>query len=94
MTVPTAHFSKPALPPAALLAHLQAKGLVVSDALLAERALARIGYYRLLIYMRPLQLPALPRRFMPGTTFEQILALYDLDRELRLLCLDAIERSN
>lgn len=29
MTVPTAHFTKPALPPAALLVHLQAKGLVV-----------------------------------------------------------------
>lgn len=92
MTVPTARFTKPALPPAALLAHLEAKGLVVADPVLAERALGRIGYYRLLIYMRPLQLPALPRRFKPGTTFEQILALYDLDRELRLLCLDAIER--
>lgn len=46
MTVPTAHFTKPALPPAALLAHLEAKGLVVADPVRAERALGRIEYYR------------------------------------------------
>jgi abortive infection bacteriophage resistance protein len=41
--------------------------------------------------MRPLQ-NAGTKRFNPGTTFDDILTIYNLDRELRLLCLDAIER--
>jgi abortive infection bacteriophage resistance protein len=41
--------------------------------------------------MRPLQdLPA--KTFKPGVTFADIVRLYDFDRQLRLLCLDAIER--
>jgi abortive infection bacteriophage resistance protein len=40
--------------------------------------------------MRPLQTSA--KRFLAGTAFEDVLALYNFDRELRLLCLDAIER--
>jgi abortive infection bacteriophage resistance protein len=31
-------------------------------------------------------------RLEPGTTFESVIALYDSDRKLRLLVLDAIER--
>lgn len=74
-----------------LLAHLQARGLLVPDPVLALSALEHIGYYRLLIYMRPLQQS--PRKtFVPGTTFQQIVDVYNFDRELRLLCLDAIER--
>ena len=88
---PATTYSKPALPPAVLLSHLQGRGLNVLDPVAALSALEHIGYYRLLIYMRPLQ--QLPRKtFVPGTTFEAVLDLYNFDRELRLLCLDAIER--
>lgn len=84
-------YTKPALSPADLLAHLQSRGLIVPDSIRALHALEYIGYYRLLIYMRPLQSsPA--KTFLSGTTFEDILSLYNFDRELRLLCLDAIER--
>ncbi|HEX6041423.1 Abi family protein [Longimicrobium sp.] len=84
-------YRKPALPPPALLAHLQRRGLLVADPAAALQALERVGYYRLLIYMRPLQ-QAPHKRFLPGTTFQQVLDVYNFDRELRLLCLDAIER--
>lgn len=88
---PTTPYTKPALPPAALLAHLQRRGLSVGDPVRALAALEHVGYYRLLIYMRPLQ--QLPQKtFLAGTTFETVLDLYNFDRELRLLCLDAIER--
>lgn len=88
---PSTPYTKPALSPPALLAHLQHRGLTVVDPVAALDALERIGYYRLLIYMRPLQ--QLPQKsFVPGTTFQQILDVYNFDRELRLLCLDAIER--
>jgi len=88
---PTNPYAKPALSPAALLSHLQRRGLTVLDPIPALAALEHVGYYRLLIYMRPLQ--QLPQKsFLPGTTFEAVLDLYNFDRELRLLCLDAIER--
>lgn len=84
-------YAKPAKPPKALLRHLRAKGLNTRGQTdLALRALTFIGYHRLLIYMRPLQDAA--KQFHPGVRFDDILALYNFDRELRLVCLDAIER--
>ena len=88
-------YSKPALSPAALLAHVASRGLTVSDSGAALHALEYVGYYRLLSYMRPLQRTDAVtglRHFIPGTTFGDILTLYDFDRELRLLCLAAVER--
>jgi abortive infection bacteriophage resistance protein len=84
-------YSKPALSPADLLAHLRSRGLVVADPVRALQALEHVGYYRLLIYMRPLQ-EGHPKTFIAGAAFDDILALYEFDRELRLLCLDGIER--
>ena len=83
-------YSKPAKTPEELLAHLEARGLVVPNRARALRVLETVGYYRLLIYMRALQGPG--KVFFSGTDFQAILALYRFDRELRLLCLDAVER--
>jgi abortive infection bacteriophage resistance protein len=55
MTAPTKPvFGKPALPVPDIIAHPRAKGLTIADEPAAAEALRRIGYYRLLIYMRPL----------------------------------------
>jgi abortive infection bacteriophage resistance protein len=82
--MPKLPYSKPALSPAALLAHVASRGLTVSDPVTALHALEYIGYYRLLGYMRPLQrtdgVTGL-RHFIPGTTFGDVLTLYDFDRE-------------
>lgn len=84
-------FVKPAKTPAALLRHLRAKGLSTRGQRdKATRALEFIGYFRLLIYMRPMQDTA--KRFHPTARFDDVLALYDFDRRLRLVCLDAIDR--
>jgi abortive infection bacteriophage resistance protein len=92
-------YSKPALPPTDLLRHLVDRGLTVEDRANALHALEYVGYYRLLIYMRAVQgppagtqPPPAEKWFNPGTTFAQILELYEFDRRLRLLCMDAIER--
>ena len=88
-------YNKPALPPAQLLAHIVSRGLVVPDAVEALHALEYVGYYRLLIYMRPYQRtdPATGlRHFIAGMAFGDVLNLYKFDRELRLLCLDAVEK--
>lgn len=88
-------YAKPALAPADLLAHLVARGLAVPDPVAALHALEYVGYYRLLVYMRPFQrmdtASGIPT-FVPGTTFQDVLNLYEFDRELRLLCLNAVER--
>lgn len=83
-------YPKPALDAQGHLARLRTKGLSVQNATRAEWALSKIGYYRLLIYMRPFQ--DANKQFKPGVDFEQIIQLYEFDRELRLLCSDAIDR--
>lgn len=90
----TQPFAKPALSIADQINKLIANGMTVGDRALAEHCLRHISYYRLSAYWLPFERPkgqAGPR-FVPGTTFEQIVALYDFDRALRLLLLDAIER--
>lgn len=85
------NFHKPAKSPNALLYHLQRKGLGTrKQQSKALQALEYIGYHRLLIYMRPLQDPH--KRFFPTVQFDDVLQLYDFDRRLRLVFLDAIDR--
>ena len=83
-------FSKPALSVTDLITFMQGKGMVVADQPYAERCLTYLGYYRLKIYTRPFEDAS--KKFKGGTTFEQIVDVYNFDRKLRLLCLDAIER--
>lgn len=90
MSYPIQQYNKTPQSTAQLLAHLKLKNLHVPDDDKALRALNTIGYYRLLIYMRPLQ--DAQKKFIQGTTFNQILNLYTFDRHLRLLCLNAIEK--
>jgi abortive infection bacteriophage resistance protein len=87
-------YTKPALPPAALLRHLADRGLAITDGVEALAILERIDYYRLLGYMRSFQKPDETgvRRFDNGTTLQDVLALYEFDRKLRLLSMDAAER--
>lgn len=84
-------FQKPARTPAQLVAHLTGKGLSVPNSAAAEQAIGRIGFYRLLIYMRPFQDPV-TRRFLAGKTFEDVLDTYIFDSKLRTLCMDGIAK--
>jgi abortive infection bacteriophage resistance protein len=80
------------------------RGLECQDRQTAVDALRRIGYYRFSAYVysfrellppgeRGIQSPSHYRseHLFPGTTFEQVLALWQFDRELRLITLDAME---
>lgn len=70
----------------------------VPDGARAKRYLTHIGYYRLSAYWLPFEQPApefkncRTHRFVAGVTFDDVLNWYIFDRELRLLCLEAIER--
>ncbi len=76
------------------IARLRERGMVIADEDDVRHYLAHLNYYRLRGYWMHLELPvaAGEHRFRPGTTFEQVIALYDFDRHLRLLVNDAIER--
>lgn len=85
-------FSKPALSAADQLSKLLSKGLIVSDPDQALRTLQNIGYYRLSGYSHPFRSTGHRSRFKEGTTFDQVVRLYEFDRRLRLLVGDAIDR--
>jgi abortive infection bacteriophage resistance protein len=87
-------FTKPALTIADQLNRLINLGMIIADRSHAEHCLQHISYYRLSAYWLPFENPKdqIGPRFRPGTTFENVMMLYDFDRQLRLLVLDAIER--
>lgn len=74
---------------------LTSQGLLVRDQALAYQALSSVSYYRLSSYLLPFKRAHqgnAPRQFKENATFEQIWQLYQFDRELRLLVVDAIEK--
>src|SRR5690606_10071443 len=76
------------------IAKLEANGMVIDDHAVAEHCLQHISYYRLSAYWLPFEHPkgqAGPR-FRTGTNLQTVLDLYEFDRKLRLLVLDAVER--
>lgn len=90
-------YSKPPLNIPDQPQQLRNRGLPVESEELAFNALALIGYYRLSAYWLFFEEPPAPgetrsHRFRPGSSFEQVIELYNRDRLIRLLVIDAIER--
>jgi abortive infection bacteriophage resistance protein len=71
---------------------LEARGLAIADEGLAAHYLSNISYYRLAGYWWPMQVDKTNHIFKPNSKFEDVIALYNFDRELRLLLFDVIER--
>jgi abortive infection bacteriophage resistance protein len=67
------------------------RGLTVKDRTLARHWLSKISYYRLAGYWWPMQHDKKLHLFKPNSRFEDVLDLYEFDRELRLLVFDVIE---
>ncbi len=87
-------YSKPHLSFDEQLALLESRGLGVKDRDAALRLLGAAGYYTLGGYLYPMREIVngeRTERFLPGATFEHLNDLYQFDRRLRLLCLDALE---
>lgn len=71
---------------------LKGRGLVIADAPAAENFLRHVNYYRLSAYSRIYyQSGDSKETFIPGTTFEQVRALYEFDSNLRDLVVAALE---
>jgi abortive infection bacteriophage resistance protein len=74
---------------------LISRGLIVDNKQELENYLSRINYYRLSGYWYPFKkIDSFigDESFKPGTTFQMIRDLYEFDRRLRLLFMNAIER--
>ncbi|HEU4555189.1 MAG TPA: Abi family protein [Chitinophaga sp.] len=71
---------------------LSERGLIITDEPLARHYLANVSYYRLAGYWWPMQANKATHVFKPNSRFENVIALYNFDRELRLLVFDVIER--
>ncbi|WP_082177596.1 Abi family protein [Arthrobacter sp. RIT-PI-e] len=95
-------YSKPHLPYDQQLQRMAERGMQYSDRGIALRALKRIGYYRLSAYSYPFRAPLDPARprggidgrsdsFLEGTSFSDVLALYEFDQKLRRCLQDGLE---
>lgn len=73
---------------------LSDRGMEIHDADEAKHYLSHINYYRLRAYWLPFEAPNQNggHQFRPGTKFTDVIAVYQFDRELRLLLMDVIER--
>ncbi len=71
---------------------LQERGLEIKDIDQASHYLSVISYYRLAGYWWPMQSDKVSHVFKSNSRFEDVILLYNFDRELRLLLFDVIER--
>ena len=89
-------YIKPALSFEEQLDKLKKRGMVVLNEQQALRQLQSISYYRLSAYWYPFrernEKGRVSSRLHAGTSFEQVIALYEFDRKLRSLIMDALER--
>jgi abortive infection bacteriophage resistance protein len=99
-------YTKPFMTVAQQVATLKSRGLSIADEPLAIRQLQNIGYYRLSGYWYPYRirvpvpttnpktLDAFTRlsNFKTGAIFDDVVRAYELDRRLKLMVLDGLER--
>tara|TARA_R110000824_G_scaffold3234_4_gene15098 strand:- start:10698 stop:11591 length:894 start_codon:yes stop_codon:yes gene_type:complete len=89
MTLPA--FTKRHATPADRVLHLRNKGLIVPRPKVAARKIELIGYERLRIYFlsrRDSTAPGKP--FTPGTSYHDVLRIYECDTKLRAICFAAV----
>lgn len=75
---------------------LKDRGMIIEDERHAYDVLRQINYYRLSAYWFHFLEPKTPTNqnnvFKPGTSFNKVIGLYDFDRALRLILIEALER--
>jgi abortive infection bacteriophage resistance protein len=71
---------------------LKQRGLIIEDETNAIHKLSNISYYRLGEYWYVMQDDKTNHTFKPNSRFENVLDLYNFDRELRILLFDTIEK--
>ncbi len=77
--------------PAVRVAHLRSKGLIIARPNVAAKKIEAIGYERLRIYFLSRR-DQPEKRFRAGTTYQDIIQLYNCDAQLRTLCFEGVGR--
>jgi len=85
-------FSKEALTIAEQIAQLQKRGLEIPNTALATKYLSNISYYRLGEYWYVMQSDKENHVFKPNSKFNDVIALYNFDADLRMLLFEVIEK--
>ncbi len=85
-------YTKPATTIQEQVKQLQDRGLMITDQDEAEHHLSHISYYRLAGYWWSMQADKTLHTFKPESKFSDVIALYNFDRELKLLLFDVIEK--
>ena len=80
-------YNKPALNVSKQIELLKSRRLIINDEIFATNILSNITYYRLSGYMKYFQDGDI---FKPNTTFEDIVYLYNFDKELKSLIFENI----
>lgn len=84
-------YNKPAKTITEQINQLKQRGLIITDIPKAEHYLNKVGYYRLSGYWWPMLADKNTRIFKPNSTFDNVIAIYNFDKELRLLLFEIIE---
>lgn len=68
---------------------IENRGLIINDKEKLKKYLINISYFHLSAYFKSFQCDD---KFKDGTTFDDVINLYEFDKKLRLLLLDVLER--
>jgi len=85
-------YQKPAFTISEQIEQLKQRGLIIELQDNATHYLNHISYYRLAGYWWPMQDDKSNHHFKPNSRFADVIALYNFDRELRLIIFDIIEK--
>ncbi|NWJ51205.1 MAG: Abi family protein [Bacteroidetes bacterium] len=83
--------SKPAFSIEEQLELLETRGLLFRDKVQGLYLLKNISYFRLKGYWWDMQLDPKVHQFKPESYFEDVVARYKFDRQLRIILFDAVE---
>ena len=62
---------------------LKSRGLNIADSSKAAKFLGEVSYFRFVQYLRPMEADKTTHQFKPNSRFEDAVALYNFDIELR-----------
>lgn len=73
------------------IALLKSRGLQFDNEIAAAKLLSEVSYFRFVQYLRPMEADKALHSFKPNSKFEDAVALYDFDTQLRSLIFEAIQ---
>ncbi|MCI7269433.1 MAG: Abi family protein, partial [Prevotella sp.] len=85
-------YTKQALSISEQIELLKSRGLNIADSSKAGTFLGEVSYFRFVQYLRPMEEDKTTHQFKPNSRFEDAVALYNFDIELRDLMFKAVQR--